>query len=116
MIALISKIMATKSEKTRQEALIEQSARKPRTQTPRRGRTSAGPRKPHNLGERAGRHARVAFEGTASGRPSRKSTRDSEHRQRAASQLERTQQLVQSKPETRARRAQGQALKVGGKP
>jgi hypothetical protein len=105
--------MATKAEKYRATVLAERAARNA-TARPKQQRSSKPP-KAHNLGDRAGRSARVSYEESI-GRPSRKSTRGSEHHQRAASQLERTNQLKQSAPKARARVSRAQTVKVRGKP
>jgi hypothetical protein len=104
--------MATKAERFRAEAQVENSSRKPkapaaRTRSPR-------PAKPHNLGERAGRVAAVTYEPT-NGRPSRKSTRKSANHVRAATPLERATHQKRSAPETRAATSRARSMKVRGK-
>lgn len=105
--------MATKAERFAAALNAERARRNAsaRSQGTARSKTP----KAHNLGERAGRAARVGYE-ASSGRPSRKSTRGSAHHQRATNQLERTHQLEQSSPEARAGVALRKALKVRGKP
>jgi hypothetical protein len=106
--------MATKAERFRAEAQVENSSRKPRASlAPARPKATATP-KPHNLSEHAARSARVSYE-VSETRPSRKSTRGSAHHQRAASQLERTEQLKQRSPKTRATIARARAVKTRGK-
>ncbi|MFZ5890730.1 MAG: hypothetical protein ACOY0T_06730 [Myxococcota bacterium] len=106
--------MATKAEQFRAETQLEQSARKPKKRASTRARTRPI-EKPHNLGERAGRIATVAYE-TSTGRPSRKSTRRSEHRQRPANALERTIKLSGKAPKERASSARVRTIKPRGKP
>jgi hypothetical protein len=103
--------MATKAQRVKAEEMHERaiSKQKRRSQSPPR------PEKPHNLGARAGRNATVAYE-ASSGKSSRKSTRASANRQRAASPLERTQQFKERNATARADRAKARAKKVGGKP
>jgi len=106
--------MSTKSQRFRAAILIARSTKN----APERhveGRKSKPVAKAHNLSQRAGRTARVAYESSV-GRPSRLSTRGSAHHQRAANQLERTQQLSRSTPETRAVVSMAQSSKVRGKP
>jgi hypothetical protein len=104
--------MATKAERFLATELVERSIRNagahPKRRSPRK------PEKAHNLGDRAGRAARVSYE-ASNGRPSRKSTRGSEHHQRATNRLERTNQLKLSAPGARARRARAQTLKIKAK-
>jgi hypothetical protein len=104
--------MTTKAQQFRSDELEKQRSLK-REPASRRS-ASSKPEKAHNLSARAGRTARVSYEPT-NGRASRKSTRGSAHHQRATSQLERTHQLAQSKPETRARASQARGVKVRGK-
>lgn len=107
--------MATKAEQLRAMVLSER-AQQNATARRRAGHgTTAENSKAHNLSARAGRTARVSYEESA-GRPSRKSTRGSEHHQRASNRLERTRQLAQSAPENRARLARARSAKVRGKP
>ncbi len=82
--------------------------------TPPPRRTPA-PAKPHNLGDRAGRHAAVAYEASET-KPSRKSTRKSAHHLRAASQLEHTEILARTTSKARSAVASVRARTVGGKP
>lgn len=105
--------MATKAQRYLATVVAERSIRNA-TERPKRQRPPK-PRKAHNLSERAGRTARVSYE-ASNGRPSRKSTRGSEHHHRASNKLERTNQLRQSGPEARARLTRVQATKVRGKP
>ncbi len=106
--------MATKAERFRAEAQVENRSRNAKTR-PARPR-AVKPDKPHNLSEHAARSARVSYEETSSSaRPSRKSTRASAHRQRAASQLERKAQLKARAPKTRATQARARAVKTRGK-
>ena len=104
--------MATKAQRFKAEMLVEQSSRKAKAR-PKRS-VSARPSKPHNVGARAGRGARVSYE-ASEGRPSRKSTRRSAHHQRAANRIERTNQLRQAEPGTRAFIARAGASKIRGK-
>ena len=106
--------MATKAERFRAATAVEQAVRRASARPTARVSEGPKPQKAHNLGERAGRSARVAYE-AANGRPSRKSTRGSKHHPRAASRLERTKQLEQSSPTVRAALAKGQIIKVRGK-
>jgi hypothetical protein len=103
--------MATKAERFHAADIISRSLKK-RQLAPKATRTPV-PDKPHNLGARAGRNARVSYETSATS-PSRKSTRGSAHHQRATNQLERTEQLKQNRPVVRARLARAQAIKVRG--
>jgi hypothetical protein len=105
--------MATKAERFLATELVKRSMRNAAAHPTRRAPPK--PEKAHNLSARAGRSARVSYE-ESSARPSRKSTRGSARHQRAANRLERTNQLEQSAPATRARRASAQTLKVRGKP
>jgi hypothetical protein len=104
--------MATKAERYRAEAQVENSARKPKVR-PAKTRSKT-PDKPHNLSARAGRKAAVSYE-PSNGRPSRKSTRGSAHHLRAASPLERRAQAKQAAPETRARTSRAKSVKIRGK-
>jgi hypothetical protein len=110
--------MSTKAQRFKAEEVQEKRAKaKVKAGAKPNAAKSAAPgtpKKPHNLSERAGRAARVAYE-TSSGRPSRRSTRKSAHHQRAASQLERTQKLAQGTSDSRAARAQARTVKVRGK-
>jgi hypothetical protein len=56
----------------------------------------------------------VSYE-VSNGRPSRKSTRSSEHHQRPANTLERTQKFAQQSGTNRASAAVARAAKVRGK-
>jgi hypothetical protein len=103
--------MATKAERFHAADIISRSLKK-RQLAPKATRTPV-PDKPHNLGARAGRNARVSYETSATS-PSRKSTRGSAHHQRATNQLERTEQLKQNRPTARARIVRTRVLKVRG--
>lgn len=103
--------MATKAERFRAEAQVENSTRKPKTQPTR---TRSAKSKPHNLGERAGRTAAVTYE-ESNGRPSRKSTRRSANHLRAAAPIERAVKLKQRSPETRAAKSRARSVKIRGK-
>lgn len=106
--------MATKAERFRAEAQVENRSRNAKTR-PARAKTGK-PDKPHNLSEHAARSARVSYEeSNGSARPSRKSTRASANHQRAASQLERATQLKARAPKTRATAARARAVKTRGK-
>jgi hypothetical protein len=107
-------IMATKSQQARTEAMLEQAAHKPRPAPKRRRSKGPSARKPHNLSARAGKRSAVRYEPTAAARPSRKSTRRAEHRQRPANPLERTAQSRVHSPENRASRARARAVKARG--
>jgi hypothetical protein len=92
------------------EMMHERALQKPK----RPPQQAARPDKPHNWGVRAGKVATVSYE-VSNGRPSRKSTRASEHHQRATNALERTQQYVQQRATNRATAAKARAAKVSGK-
>jgi hypothetical protein len=104
--------MATKAERFRAEAQVENSSRKAKVKV--RPERKVSPAKPHNLSQRAARTAAVTYE-ESSGRPSRKSTRKSANHLRPASQLERAVQLKRRTPETRARTSRVQSVKIRGK-
>jgi len=105
-----TKAQLTKAEEfqNRRAASIAANGSTPPRRTP-------VPEKPHNLGERAGRHAAVAYEASET-KPSRKSTRKSAHHLRAASQLEHTEILARTTSKARSAVASVRALTVGGKP
>jgi hypothetical protein len=104
--------MATKAERFRAEAQVENSSRKAKTR-PAKTRSKA-PDKPHNLSARAGRTAVVSYEPSV-GRPSRKSTRGSANHLRPVNPLERRVQAKQAAPETRARTSRAKSVKIRGK-
>lgn len=104
--------MATKAQKAKAEEMHERALQKPKRKSKRRSRAEL--QKPHNLGERAGRTATVAYEASA-GPSSRKSTRRSANHQRAANPLERTQKFAQQRASRRAETAQARTAKVRGK-
>jgi hypothetical protein len=102
-------------EEQERERLVQKREKKPAAdaQAARPARR-AFQQKPHNRGARAGRNATVAYEGSRSN-PSRKSTRRSKNRARAATPIERKVQLKQQQPDTSARIAQARAVRVRGK-
>jgi hypothetical protein len=110
--------MVTKAQRAHAEELYERVAERRRANEPpsQRG-DSRQPQqsKPHHRGGRAERHATVAYEVSRT-QPSRKSTRRSKNRARAASPLERTVQLRQQQPEMAAQVARARAVVVRGKP
>jgi hypothetical protein len=105
-----TKAQLTKAEEfqTRRAATVAASGSIPPRRTP-------VPAKPHNLGERAGRHAAVAYEASET-KPSRKSTRKSKHHLRAAAQLEHSQVVAHTTSKAHASVASVRTMAVGGKP
>lgn len=108
--------MATKAERFKAEQIREHSEAARSTRRPRTPTNIDGvPVKPHNLGERAGRHANVQYEASAT-TPSRKSTRRSRNHLRAATQLERTEKLLRNTAKGRATKEKLRSVHVSGKP
>jgi hypothetical protein len=105
-----TKAQLTKAEEfqTRRAATVAANGSIPPRRTP-------VPAKPHNLGERAGRHAAVVYEASET-KPSRKSTRKSKHHLRAAAQLEHSQVVAHTTPKAHASVASVRTMAVGGKP
>lgn len=107
--------MATKAEKFLATTSMERARRNVSARPKPTRKAAARTATTHQPSARAGRNARVSFE-SSNGRPSRKSTRGSEHHQRATNQLERTEQLRQSAPKVRAAIARARTVKTRGKP
>jgi hypothetical protein len=96
--------MATKAELFRY--LSERSGAK----RPKQAKRKAGPAEPkrHNLSLRTDRHAGYTYEEAAPGqRPSRKSTRKSENRQKTDVLFRKKQSNAEMAPRPRAARARG---------
>jgi hypothetical protein len=108
--------MATKAERFKAEQMREHAGAARSTRRPRAPKEeNDSPAKPHNLGARAGRHANVQYEASAT-TPSRKSTRRSQNHLRAATQLERTEKLLRNTSKGRATTAKLRSVHVSGKP
>jgi hypothetical protein len=120
--------MATKAQEFQAEQLLSRPKRAPapkrrsetKVDTSKKG-VSASDRKvgkgstaARNASARAGRKASVALEDSAT-TPSRKSTRTSANRGRAASNLERREQRERRKPTARAAAARAKATTVRGR-